>query len=56
MKKETKPKSRLQLHRETLLALEQSHLEAVAGGVFTKEVVATCYACNTRNTCTTKLC
>jgi hypothetical protein len=56
MKKDPKLTRRLQLNRETLLALEQPELGAVVGGVFTKEVVATCYACNTRNTCTTRLC
>jgi len=58
MKKDGNLKStKLQLNRETLRALEQTDLRAVAGGLTTISCdLGSCNTCNTRNTCTSRLC
>jgi hypothetical protein len=52
MKKST---LKLKLNRETLRALEQPQLEAVAGGT-ASDCLGSCVGCNTRNTCTSRYC
>jgi hypothetical protein len=53
MKKDPKLTTKLHLSRETLLALEQSDLVVVNGGV---SELTSCNGCNTRNTCTSRYC
>jgi hypothetical protein len=58
MKKVLIKSAKLRLNRETLLALEQSDLVAVNGGL-TLNVscdLGSCNGCNTRNTCTSRFC
>lgn len=58
MKKVQLKSAKLRLNRETLLALEQSDLAVVIGGVTVKVScdIGSCNGCNTRNTCTTRFC
>lgn len=57
MKKDAKLSSKLRLNRETLLALEQWQLEAVAGAATLPcSDLGSCVGCNTRNTCTSRYC
>jgi hypothetical protein len=50
--------TKLQLSRETVLALESSDLIGVAGAVSANVScqLTSCNNCNTRNTCTTRYC
>lgn len=58
MRKEAKLKrAKLRLNRETLRVLEQADLAAVVGGLTTVSCdLGSCNTCNTRNTCTSRLC
>jgi hypothetical protein len=58
MKKVLIKNAKLRLSRETLLALEQSDLAVVNGGITLKISceIGSCNGCNTRNTCTTRYC
>jgi hypothetical protein len=50
--------TKLQLSRETLLALDQAELKAVDGGASATPSceLTSCNNCTTRNTCTTRYC
>lgn len=53
MKKSVK---KLRLSRETVRSLEPGQMENIAAGIDRSEIITSCNGCNTRNTCTSRLC